>query len=163
MVGHVEHLVQVSPQGRDLSLELMDAVAVAHVFREVVKPVHPVVEGAGDQHHDKRHQADSPQRDPVDMEDRPADVNGPPVAVAEDRRRDTDEKAHQKRAGKKEPLPEVGQVAHRPKVTRFARRFTGFANPGVSGEAPGSVVERIGNSALVFALVLFLLASSDRD
>ena len=94
LVGHLEHLVEVDPQRGNLSLELVDAVAVAHVLGEVVKAVHPVVEGAGDQHDGERDHGDCPQRHAVDVEDRPADVDGGQVAVAEDGRRGADDQAH---------------------------------------------------------------------
>jgi hypothetical protein len=120
VVGHVENLVEVGAKSGDLGLELVHAAAVPHVLGEMVQAVHPVVDRASDQNEGQRHQRHRPQRDAVDMEDRPAHVDRRKVAVAENGRGDPEREAHEQRARKQETLPEMTEIGHRPKVTRFA-------------------------------------------
>ena len=116
----VHELVEVRAKGRDLGLELVNPAPVAHVLGEVVEAVHPVIEGPGDQEESQRHHDDRPEGDAVDVEDRPVDVHGREVAVAENRGRDPDEEADDQRASQQETLPQMVQLGTGPKVTRFA-------------------------------------------
>jgi len=119
VIGHLEQLVQVGAESGDLRLELMDPPPVAHVLGEVVQAVHPVIEGAGDQEEGERHHRNGPERDPVDMENRPVDVHVGQVAVAEHGRRHPYEEADDQRAGQQKALPQMVQIGTGPKVNRF--------------------------------------------
>ena len=119
MVGHLEQLIEVGAHGGDLSLELVDPAPVAHVLGKVVQAVHPVIERAGDQDEGKRHHGHGPERDAVDVEDRPVNVHRGQVAVAENRGRHPDEEADDQRACQQEALPQMVQIGTGPKVTRF--------------------------------------------
>jgi hypothetical protein len=56
------------------------------------------------------------------MEDRPVDVHGGQIAVAENRGPHPDEEADDQRASQQEALPQMVQIGTGPKVTRFAAR-----------------------------------------
>jgi len=114
---HLQQLVEVLAKRRHLGLELVHAAAVAHVLGEVVEAVEPVEQRAGDEHQAERHEDHRPERDPVDVEDRPAEIDGCGVRVAENGRSDPQRESENERQGEKKTLPEMAHVGHPPKVT----------------------------------------------